>query len=114
MPKKKKVSCFNALLHLFSFPKRLWPLLLLPRTISSVMQTTVCLRRLEEFFKSEELEENENLDYEPISENKAVLSIKEASFSWDEDSPTPTLSDIDIQVVIAHFKCYECSLELWF
>ncbi|KAL5210026.1 hypothetical protein ABZP36_005649 [Zizania latifolia] len=74
------------------------PLRNFPDLISMIAQTRVSLDRLSHFLQQEELPDDATITVPQASTDKAI-DIKDATFSWDPSSPTPTLSGIHLSVV---------------
>ncbi|KAL5218368.1 hypothetical protein ABZP36_019052 [Zizania latifolia] len=74
------------------------PLRNFPDLISMIAQTRVSLDRLSHFLQQEELPDDATITVPQASTDKAI-DIKDATFSWNSSSPTPTLSGIHLSVV---------------
>ncbi|XP_076819725.1 multidrug resistance-associated protein 1-like isoform X2 [Clavelina lepadiformis] len=71
-----------------------FPLIILPFSISFLVQATVSLKRLQKFFCYDELDP-ENVDRASCS--GPLISIKNGTFAWDKEKE-PTLQDINLSV----------------
>ncbi|CAK8671763.1 unnamed protein product [Clavelina lepadiformis] len=69
-----------------------FPLIVLPFSISFLVQATVSLKRLQKFFCYDELDP-ENVDR--VSCSGPLISIKNGTFAWDKEKE-PTLQEYDI------------------
>lgn len=75
------------------------PLRSFPSVISAVQQALVSVHRLTDFLTAEELQEGSVVRL-PFSENPEVaISVENADFSWDEDSETPLLKNLNFEVL---------------
>ncbi|GJN30266.1 hypothetical protein PR202_gb18557 [Eleusine coracana subsp. coracana] len=74
------------------------PLRNFPDLISMMAQTRVSLDRLSHFLRQEELPDDATITVPQCSTEKAI-DIKDGTFSWNLDSPIPTLSGIHLSVV---------------
>ncbi|XP_006833709.1 PREDICTED: canalicular multispecific organic anion transporter 2 [Chrysochloris asiatica] len=71
------------------------PLNMLPQLVSSMIQTSVSLKRIQHFLSQDELDP-ECVDRRAISPGYAI-TIDNGTFTWAKDLP-PTLHSLDIQV----------------
>ncbi|NXI65016.1 MRP3 protein, partial [Anseranas semipalmata] len=99
-------------LSLFNILK--FPLNMLPQVISNIAQTSVSLKRIQQFLSHDELDPN-------CVETKVIapgytISVKNATFSWGKELK-PSLKDINLLVpsgalvaVVGHVGCGKSSL----
>ncbi|CAG8480040.1 2241_t:CDS:10 [Ambispora gerdemannii] len=84
-----------------------FPLSVFPSVITSTIEASVALNRMENFLTAEEVDQNavKHEDYHHTLENFStgnsdieLVSIKNATFRWSKDSPEPILRDINLSV----------------
>ncbi|OXB59403.1 hypothetical protein ASZ78_009703 [Callipepla squamata] len=99
-------------LSLFNILK--FPLTMLPQVISSIAQTSVSLKRIQQFLSNDELDPN-CVERKVITPGYAI-SVKNATFSWGKELK-PSLKDINLLVpsgslvaVVGHVGCGKSSL----
>ncbi|NXM27118.1 MRP3 protein, partial [Oxyruncus cristatus] len=99
-------------LSLFNILK--FPLNMLPQVISNIAQTSVSLKRIQQFLSHDELDPN-CVETKVISPGNAI-SVTNATFSWGKELK-PTLKDINMLVpsgalvaVVGHVGCGKSSL----
>ncbi|XP_033988992.1 canalicular multispecific organic anion transporter 2 isoform X2 [Trematomus bernacchii] len=91
-----------------------FPLNMLPQVISSMVQASVSLKRIESFLSHEELDPN-SVDRKNTAADFAVTVVN-GKFSWAKDDP-PVLHNINVMVpqgsllaVVGHVGCGKSSL----
>uniref|UniRef100_A0A8C3LXD3 Canalicular multispecific organic anion transporter 2 n=1 Tax=Chrysolophus pictus TaxID=9089 RepID=A0A8C3LXD3_CHRPC len=99
-------------LSLFNILK--FPLTMLPQVISNIAQTSVSLKRIQQFLSHDELDPN-CVERKVIAPGYAI-SVKNATFSWGKELK-PSLKDINLLVpsgalvaVVGHVGCGKSSL----
>ncbi|KFQ15007.1 Canalicular multispecific organic anion transporter 2, partial [Leptosomus discolor] len=99
-------------LSLFNILK--FPLNMLPQVISNIAQTSVSLKRIQQFLSHDELDPN-CVETKVIAPGKAI-SVTNATFSWGKELK-PSLKDINLLVpsgalvaVVGHVGCGKSSL----
>uniref|UniRef100_A0A8B9FL41 Canalicular multispecific organic anion transporter 2 n=1 Tax=Amazona collaria TaxID=241587 RepID=A0A8B9FL41_9PSIT len=99
-------------LSLFNILK--FPLSMLPQVISNIVQTSVSLKRIQQFLSHDELDPN-SVETKAIAPGNAI-SVTNASFSWGKELK-PSLKDINLLVpsgalvaVVGHVGCGKSSL----
>ncbi|KAJ7415101.1 Canalicular multispecific organic anion transporter 2 [Pitangus sulphuratus] len=99
-------------LSLFNILK--FPLNMLPQVISNIAQTSVSLKRIQQFLSHDELDPN-CVETKVISPGNAI-SVTNATFSWGKELK-PTLKDINMLVpsgalvaIVGHVGCGKSSL----
>ncbi|NWS94623.1 MRP3 protein, partial [Mionectes macconnelli] len=99
-------------LSLFNILK--FPLNMLPQVISNIAQTSVSLKRIQQFLSHDELDPN-CVEKKVISPGNAI-SVTNATFSWGKELK-PTLKDINMLVpsgalvaIVGHVGCGKSSL----
>ncbi|XP_053366957.1 ATP-binding cassette sub-family C member 3 isoform X3 [Clarias gariepinus] len=91
-----------------------FPLNMLPQVISSVMQASVSLKRIQQFLSHDELDPD-SVDKKPAASEYAVTVVN-GKFSWAKKDP-PALQNINVMVpqgsvlaVVGHVGCGKTSL----
>ncbi|KAI5627349.1 canalicular multispecific organic anion transporter 2 isoform X3 [Silurus asotus] len=91
-----------------------FPLNMLPQVISSVLQASVSLKRIQQFLSHDELDPD-SVDKKPAASEYAVTVVN-GKFSWAKKDP-PTLQNINVMVpqgsvlaVVGHVGCGKTSL----
>ncbi|NWV57761.1 MRP3 protein, partial [Daphoenositta chrysoptera] len=99
-------------LSLFNILK--FPLNMLPQVISNIAQTSVSLKRIQQFLSHDELDPN-CVETKVIAPGYAI-SVRNATFSWGKELK-PTLKDINMLVpsgslvaIVGHVGCGKSSL----
>ncbi|NWI89596.1 MRP3 protein, partial [Pitta sordida] len=99
-------------LSLFNLLK--FPLNMLPQVISNIAQTSVSLKRIQQFLSHDELDPN-CVETKVIAPGNAI-SVANATFSWGKELK-PTLKDINMLVpsgalvaIVGHVGCGKSSL----
>ncbi|NWV02567.1 MRP3 protein, partial [Ptilonorhynchus violaceus] len=99
-------------LSLFNILK--FPLSMLPQVISNIAQTSVSLKRIQQFLSHDELDPN-CVETKVIAPGYAI-SVRNATFSWGKELK-PTLKDINMLVpsgslvaIVGHVGCGKSSL----
>ncbi|NXK48651.1 MRP3 protein, partial [Chauna torquata] len=99
-------------LSLFNILK--FPLNILPQVISNIAQTSVSLKRIQQFLSHDELDPN-CVETKVIAPGHAI-SVKNATFSWGKELK-PSLKDINLLVpsgalvaIVGHVGCGKSSL----
>ncbi|XP_075686275.1 multidrug resistance-associated protein 1-like isoform X2 [Rhinoderma darwinii] len=92
-----------------------FPLNMLPMVISSMVQTSVSLKRLRLFLSHEELEP-ESIIREPQRSSDGCIDMRNATFSWSKNDP-PSLKEINLTIpdgsliaVVGQVGCGKSSL----
>uniref|UniRef100_F6PGX9 Uncharacterized protein n=1 Tax=Ciona intestinalis TaxID=7719 RepID=F6PGX9_CIOIN len=91
-----------------------FPLMMLPMVVTSLVQASVSLQRLESFLNNEELDRS-NVDRSFISDD--VIQVEQGSFKWDGDEEEDVLHNISMTVpdgslvaVVGQVGCGKSSL----
>ncbi|XP_078487497.1 multidrug resistance-associated protein 1-like isoform X1 [Ciona intestinalis] len=91
-----------------------FPLMMLPMVVTSLVQASVSLQRLESFLNNEELD-GSNVDRSFISDD--VIQVDQGSFKWDGDEEEDVLHNISMSVpdgslvaVVGQVGCGKSSL----
>ncbi|OWK57673.1 Canalicular multispecific organic anion transporter 2 [Lonchura striata] len=99
-------------LSLFNILK--FPLNMLPQVISNIAQTSVSLKRIQQFLSHDELNPN-CVETKVIAPGNAI-SVRNATFSWGKELK-PTLKDINMLIpsgslvaIVGHVGCGKSSL----
>ncbi|XP_036428800.1 canalicular multispecific organic anion transporter 2 isoform X1 [Colossoma macropomum] len=112
--KKNVLDAEKAFVSLSLFNILRFPLNMLPQVISSLVQASVSLRRIQEFLSHDELDPD-NVDRKPAPSDYAVTVVN-GKFSWAKKD-SPTLHNINVLVpqgsllaVVGHVGCGKSSL----
>ena len=83
-----------------------FPLTVLPMVITSIVEATVAVGRLTEFFTADELQEDavRNID-EPISEGGQSVTVRDATFTWDKNQNRNVLQNINVRANKGELTC---------
>ncbi|XP_059720647.1 ATP-binding cassette sub-family C member 3 isoform X1 [Haemorhous mexicanus] len=99
-------------LSLFNILK--FPLNMLPQVISNIAQTSVSLKRIQQFLSHDEL--NPNCVETKVIAPGSAISVRNATFSWGKELK-PTLKDINMLIpsgslvaIVGHVGCGKSSL----
>uniref|UniRef100_A0A8C5II32 Canalicular multispecific organic anion transporter 2 n=1 Tax=Junco hyemalis TaxID=40217 RepID=A0A8C5II32_JUNHY len=99
-------------LSLFNILK--FPLSMLPQVISNIAQTSVSLKRIQQFLSHDEL--NPNCVEKKVIAPGNAISVRNATFSWGKELK-PTLKDINMLIpsgslvaIVGHVGCGKSSL----
>uniref|UniRef100_A0A8C3NY64 Canalicular multispecific organic anion transporter 2 n=2 Tax=Cyanoderma ruficeps TaxID=181631 RepID=A0A8C3NY64_9PASS len=91
-----------------------FPLNMLPQVISNIAQTSVSLKRIQQFLSHDELDPN-CVETKVIAPGNAI-SVRNATFSWGKELK-PTLKDINMLIpsgslvaIVGHVGCGKSSL----
>jgi ATP-binding cassette, subfamily C (CFTR/MRP), member 1 len=84
-----------------------FPLTVLPMVITSIIEATVAVKRLTDFFTTDELQEDAvRLIDEPVKQSgETSVSIKDATFTWDKNSGRNVLSNINFNANKGELTC---------
>lgn len=83
-----------------------FPLAVLPMVITAIIEASVAVGRLTEFFTAEELQADAVIIKPAVEEDHAeVISIKDASFTWNKDEDRQALVDINFVARKAELTC---------
>ncbi|XP_060863100.1 multidrug resistance-associated protein 1-like isoform X2 [Metopolophium dirhodum] len=72
-----------------------YPLSLLPRLVSNIVETSVSVKRINKFMNAEELDPD-SVTHD--SDEKDPLVIENGTFTWGDPTDAPTLSNINLRV----------------
>lgn len=83
-----------------------FPMSMLPMMVAGLVQANVSVKRINKYMNSEELvEEADDGDSDGNNggdgkedKKKSAIEVSKASFTWEADAETPTLSDISLDV----------------
>ncbi|KFK38636.1 hypothetical protein AALP_AA3G140200 [Arabis alpina] len=73
------------------------PIYKLPETISMIVQTKVSLGRIASFLCLDDLQQDV-VERLTSGSSEMAVEVSDASFSWDDSSPIPTLRDVSFKV----------------
>ncbi|XP_064965478.1 ABC transporter C family member 3-like isoform X2 [Musa acuminata AAA Group] len=74
------------------------PIFAIPKTISMLVQTKVSLDRISSFLCLEDLQPNV-VEKLPRCSSEVAIEVSNGNFMWDPSSKTPTLKDLNFQVL---------------
>merc|ERR1739838_154817 len=81
-----------SLFHLMRFP-----MMMLPNTITGLIQANVSVKRLSKYLCKEEIDETA-VDRSAKKKDEKAIKLSNATFKWASDDATDTLKDISIEV----------------
>lgn len=83
-----------------------FPLSILPMVITSVIESTVAVKRLVEYFTAEELQTNSVIFQDPVEHvGDESVRIRDATFTWDRHSGISVLENIDLSARKGELSC---------
>lgn len=84
-----------------------FPLTILPMVITSVIEASVAVRRLTEFFTADELQEDavRLIDEPPSQPGEPCVSIRDATFTWDKNQDKNVLENINFTANKGELTC---------
>ncbi|KAJ5906784.1 Metal resistance protein YCF1 [Penicillium subrubescens] len=83
-----------------------FPLSILPMVITSVIESTVAVKRLVEYFTAEELQTDSVNFQDPVEHaGDESVRIRDASFTWDRHSGIPVLENIYLSARKGELSC---------
>jgi ATP-binding cassette, subfamily C (CFTR/MRP), member 1 len=83
-----------------------FPLSVLPMVITSIIEATVAVDRLTTYFAAAELQDDAVRFEEPVTENgEESVRIRDATFTWDKNSGTNTLCNINFAAHKGELSC---------
>jgi ATP-binding cassette, subfamily C (CFTR/MRP), member 1 len=84
-----------------------FPLTVLPMVITSIIEASVAVRRLTDFFTADELQEDavRFIDEPPKQAGDSSVSITDATFTWDKDSGRNVLENINFNANKGELTC---------
>ncbi|KAK2997380.1 hypothetical protein RJ639_025805 [Escallonia herrerae] len=74
------------------------PVRMIPEALSAVIQVKVSFDRINSFLHDDELKNEEKRKNPMPRESDGCVRMKTGSFSWDPESETPTLRDVNLEV----------------
>ncbi|KAJ5573877.1 Metal resistance protein YCF1 [Penicillium hispanicum] len=83
-----------------------FPLSILPMVITSVIESSVAVKRLVEYFTAEELQTDAVIFQDPVEHvGDESVRIRDASFTWNRHVGTPVLENIDLSARKGELSC---------
>lgn len=83
-----------------------FPLSILPMVITSVIESSVAVTRLMEYFTAEELQSEAVVFQDPVEHTgDESVRIRDASFTWNRHSGIPVLENIDLSARKGELSC---------
>ncbi|KAF5807985.1 putative ABC-type xenobiotic transporter [Helianthus annuus] len=74
------------------------PVRLLPDALSAIIQVKVSFDRINSFLVDDELKDTRTERNQEPEKSHACIKIQDGNFSWDPESPVPTLRNINLEV----------------
>ncbi|KAL2038498.1 hypothetical protein N7G274_008837 [Stereocaulon virgatum] len=83
-----------------------FPLAILPMVITSIIEATVAIGRLTDFFNAEELQPDAVQSRDPaINDNDESVRVRDATFTWDRNESRRCLEDINFVAHKGELSC---------
>ncbi|KIX09957.1 uncharacterized protein Z518_01038 [Rhinocladiella mackenziei CBS 650.93] len=84
-----------------------FPLTVLPMVITSIIEASVAVGRLTEFFTTDELQEDavRFIDRPPNQQGEASVTIRDATFTWDKNRDQTVLQNINFNANKGELTC---------
>lgn len=83
-----------------------FPLSILPMVITSVIESSVAVKRLMEYFTAEELQTDAVIFKDPVEHTgDESVRLRDASFTWDRHTGIPVLENIDFSARKGELSC---------
>lgn len=83
-----------------------FPLSILPMVITSVIESSVAVKRLMEYFTAEELQTDAVVCQDPVEHaGDESVRLRDASFTWNRHTGIPVLENIDLSARKGELSC---------
>lgn len=82
-----------------------FPLAVLPMVITAVIEATVAVGRLTDYFTAPELQPDAVLQGEPVAHGEESIRIRDATFTWNKDEDRNVLHDISFTARRGELSC---------
>src|SRR5699024_4764365 len=83
-----------------------FPLSILPIVITSIIEASVAVKRLTDYFTAEELQPDAVTFGDPVSHvGDESVRIRDASFTWDRYQQVPVIDNIDFSARKGELSC---------
>lgn len=83
-----------------------FPLSILPMVITSVIESSVAVKRLMEYFTAEELQTEAVVVQDPVEHvGDESVRVRDASFTWNRHTGIPVLENIDLSARKGELSC---------
>lgn len=83
-----------------------FPLSILPMVITSIIEASVAVKRLTDFFSADELQSDAVLFQEPVTHNgDESVRVRDASFTWNKHQPNNVLENINLSARKGELTC---------
>lgn len=83
-----------------------FPLSILPMVITSVIESSVAVKRLTEYFTAEELQTDSVVFQDPVEHpGDETVRLRDASFTWNRHTGIPVLENIDLSARKGELSC---------
>jgi ATP-binding cassette subfamily C (CFTR/MRP) protein 1 len=82
-----------------------FPLAVLPMVITAIIEASVAVGRLQDFFMADELQPDAVLQSESVGAGEESVRIRDATFTWDRDGDRDALTDINFTAHKGELSC---------
>lgn len=82
-----------------------FPLAVLPMVITAIIEASVAVGRLTDYFTAPELQSDAVLRSETVSHGEESVRIRDATFTWNNDEPRNVLHDINFSARRGELSC---------
>jgi ABC-type multidrug transport system fused ATPase/permease subunit len=82
-----------------------FPLAVLPMVITAIIEASVAVGRLQNFFTAEELQPDAVLHSDSVEAGEESVRIRDATFTWDRDGDRNALTDINFTAHKGELSC---------
>jgi ATP-binding cassette subfamily C (CFTR/MRP) protein 1 len=83
-----------------------FPLAILPMVITAIVEASVAVDRITGYLTADELQENAVLREDAVQDNgEESVRIRDASFTWDKNSESPTLENVNFSAHKGELAC---------
>lgn len=82
-----------------------FPLAVLPMVITAIIEASVAVGRLQNFFTADELQPDAVLQSESVEAGEESVRIRDATFTWDRDGDRDALTDINFTAHKGELSC---------
>ncbi|KAI6887500.1 ATP-binding cassette glutathione S-conjugate transporter [Hortaea werneckii] len=82
-----------------------FPLAVLPMVITAIIEASVAVNRLTDYFTAPELQPDAVLRSEPVGTGEESVRIRDATFTWNKDGDRNVLQDINFSAHKGELSC---------
>ncbi|KXT17553.1 hypothetical protein AC579_6187 [Pseudocercospora musae] len=82
-----------------------FPLAVLPMVITAIVEASVAVNRLSDYFTAPELQEDAVLRGDPVEAGEESVRIRDATFTWNKDEERNVLHDINFSAHKGELTC---------